>query len=211
MEWKNLDSCWKMAFNNAWEAFKINTIPISCIIMDENNSVVASGKNTVYCKDSKDMKLFNSKLAHAEINTILLLDESLHPNIKKYTLYTTMEPCILCFGAIIMGNIRNVKFAAKDRFAGATQINKSLEYIKSKKINIEGPIDYLEYVQICLQSYYELMNNNTKSEKILIEWEKDCRKGIKIAKKLYENKLLEKYCKENRDMEYVYNEIMEKE
>jgi len=81
-DWKELDLGWKIAFSNAWEAFKENTIPIGCVIQNENDETVASGKNMIYNKNSNEMKLFNNKLAHAEINTILLLDESLHPNIR---------------------------------------------------------------------------------------------------------------------------------
>jgi tRNA(adenine34) deaminase len=47
----------------------------------------------------------------------------IHPNIKKYTLYTTMEPCPMCFGIMAMIGIRNMRYAAKDGFAGVTELN----------------------------------------------------------------------------------------
>jgi tRNA(Arg) A34 adenosine deaminase TadA len=209
-EWKCFELGWKKAFENSWEAFKINTIPIGCIIQNENNDIVASGRNMIYSKDNRNMKLCNTRLAHAEINTILLLDESVHPNIRKYTLYTTMEPCILCYGAIVMGNIRLLKFAAKDGYAGATSVNNVHEYSKSRNIKIEGPIKGLEYLQICLQSYSELKINPGGCEKVLKEFEKDYYNGVIMARNLFQNKILEKYCEENKDIEYVYNKIMER-
>jgi tRNA(adenine34) deaminase len=208
-EWKGLDFGWREAFYNSWEAFKINTIPIGCVIKNENNEIVASGRNMIYSKESNNMKLFDNKLAHAEINTILLLNESLHKNIRKYTLYTTMEPCILCFGAIVIGNIRFVKYAARDRSAGATSLNEIHEYTKSKKINIEGPFDQLEYIQICLQSYFELKNSHEKTERILSLFEEVCKNGVSIARKLYKNKTLENFSEKNKDIEYVFNILME--
>jgi len=35
-------------------------------------------------------------------------DDEIRKNIRTFTLYTTLEPCPLCFGAIVMGSIRNV-------------------------------------------------------------------------------------------------------
>jgi tRNA(Arg) A34 adenosine deaminase TadA len=206
--WNELDKGWKASFTNAWEAFKLNTVPIGCVIQNENDETVASGKNMAFNNKSNGMILFDNKLAHAEINTILLLNEKEHKNIRKYILYTTLEPCILCFGAIVMGNIRFLKYAARDRFGGATALNKMHEYTKSKNINIEGPIEQLEYIQICLLSYYELSNDSSdKSEKLLMEFAKDCKKGVLVARKLYENKILEKSC--NKNMEYIFNKLME--
>lgn len=209
IEWKNLEIGWKNAFINAWDAFKMRTIPIGCVIQNEFDKTVASGKNMMYKKDNDNMILYNNKLAHAEINTILLLNESEHPNLRKYTLYTTMEPCILCFGAIVMGNIRNVKYASRDRFAGATSLNKIHEYTVSKNINIEGPFKHLEFIQICIQSYYELENHPGNCERILVEFEKDCFNGVLLARKLFKEKVLHKYRNENKDFEYIYNKILE--
>jgi hypothetical protein len=124
-----------------------------------------------------------------------------------------MEPCLLCFGAIAMGSIRHVKYAARDSFAGATSINELYSYSKSKNIKIEGPINELEYFQIFLHSYWFLKNNqflknHPNREKMLIEHAKDCERGVEIARSLYKIGKLEKFCIENRNIEYVYNEIM---
>jgi tRNA(adenine34) deaminase len=208
-EWNDLDLGWRISFDSAWEAFKLNTSPIGCVIQNENDEIVASGKNMISSQNSNGMALFNNKLAHAEINTILLLNESNHPNIRKYTLYTTLEPCILCFGAIVMGNIRSLKFASRDKFGGATSINKIHDYTMSKKINIEGPIKELECIQICLLSYSELENRPNNCERLLLEWEKDCKEGVLAARELYNNKTLRNYCNENKNMEFVYNKILE--
>lgn len=51
-------------------------------------------------------------------------------------LYTTIEPCPMCFGTVAMMNIRNTYYAAKDAFAGATSLNNKLSYIERKNINI---------------------------------------------------------------------------
>ena len=40
----------------------------------------------------------------------------------------------MCFGTMVMMNIRNIYFAARDGFAGATALNDKLDYIKNKNI-----------------------------------------------------------------------------
>jgi tRNA(Arg) A34 adenosine deaminase TadA len=47
----------------------------------------------------------------------------IHPNIKKYTLYTTMEPCPMCFGIMAMMGIINMRYAVKDGFTRVTELN----------------------------------------------------------------------------------------
>ena len=95
--------------------------------------------------------LYGNNLAHAEINAIVQLKRKEHPNIRAYTLYTTTEPCILCFGAIVMGNVRHCKYAARDRYAGAARYTEHSDYVKSKNIQIEGPHDILKpYKSPCI-------------------------------------------------------------
>ncbi len=104
-------------------------------------------------------------MAHAEMNALLGLNEIDHPEIRSYILYTTMEPCPMCFGTAIMMNIRNISYGARDGFAGATSLNDKLDYIKGKNINIEyeggGEI---EVFQLILQSVYEYERQHLRIE-----------------------------------------------
>ena len=75
----------------------------------------------IFVEHTNEPVIYGSSLVHAEINAIVQLKRKEHPNIRSYTQYSTTEPCILCFGAIVMGNIRHFKFAARDRHAGATR------------------------------------------------------------------------------------------
>ena len=133
--WQDLEYGFQIAFQKAWEAYKNNTIPIGVAILSKTDDVMVTGQNQIYT--SGDGLINLHQIAHAEINAILKLSEITDPdiksNIRTFTLYSTMEPCPLCFGAIVMGSIRNVKYAARDNYAGATELNHSIEYIKNKK------------------------------------------------------------------------------
>jgi tRNA(adenine34) deaminase len=185
--WSNIGKGFQVAFETAWSAFKSGSIPIGACILNEHNEVVAVGRNQTHAEGDGLISLH--QLAHAEANAILKVSEvttpNQHPNIRKYTLYTTMEPCPFCFGAIVMGSIRNVKFAARDRWAGAAALNTALDYFKRKNIVIEGPFADIEIVQIAIQTCFEM---SIRDAKVLIDaWSEDCPKGVETGKRLFES------------------------
>ena len=181
--WNNTDKGFQIAFDTAWEAYKAGSTPIGACIVNEIEDVVAIGRNQIHAVG--DGILSFHQLAHAEANAILKVSEETtpnqHPNIRQYSLYTTMEPCPFCFGAIVMGSIRNVKFAARDGIAGATTLNEAIDYIKSKKISVEGPFYELELVQIAMQTCFGI-SKYKNAEKVINNWSVYCPKGVDIGK-----------------------------
>jgi tRNA(adenine34) deaminase len=161
----------------------------------------------VYVEQEDASVLYGNNLAHAEINAIVQLKRKEHPNIRSYTLYTTTEPCILCFGAVVMGNIRHLKFAARDGYAGAAEYREHSEYVKSKKIRIEGPFKPLEAVQIALHTYYELDKASKNHEHILSQMAADCEQGVTAGKELFRKRILDPLAEEKGSAEEAYREI----
>ena len=176
----------------AWEAYKQGTIPIGAAILNTDDEIVSAERNQQYNEGDGIIKLH--QIAHAEINAILNLsevtDESVRKNIRTYTLYTTMEPCPLCFGAIVMGSIRNVKYAARDSYAGASALNNSIPYIKNKGIKVYGPYAELEFIQIAMQSCYELQRGSY-ADALLPSWKKIGDKGVLTGEDLFKNHILQ--------------------
>ncbi|MCL2620977.1 MAG: nucleoside deaminase [Defluviitaleaceae bacterium] len=210
--WNNLEKGFQIAFEIAWEAYKSGTTPIGSAILSQTGELMATGQNQIYSKGEGLISLH--QIAHAEINAILKLseitDQNIKDNIRKFTLYSTMEPCPLCFGAITMGSIRNVKFAARDNCAGGTAINNSIDYIKNKKITVTGPLDDAETVQIAIQTAHELRGINDRIELyenvVFKSWMEVCEKGVTIGRHLYKNQILEKMA--SCDFGEVYNLIL---
>ncbi|MCL2811039.1 MAG: nucleoside deaminase [Clostridia bacterium] len=190
--WHDVEKGFQIAVQEAWEAYKNNTIPIGAAIMDAEGNLVTTGQNQVYTNGGGILK--KHQLAHAEINAILELSEITDPNIRNhirtFTLYSTMEPCPLCFGAIVMGSIRNAKFAARDSWAGATALNESIDYIKNKRITVSGPFEELETVQIALQTCYELQRG-TYTDVLLPSWKRFCERGVLLGEHLHREHVLQ--------------------
>ena len=188
---------------------------LGACVLNHENEVAAIGKNQVFCECDGINPIGLHQLAHAETNAILQLSEqtrpNLHPNIRSYTLYTVMEPCPLCFGAIVMGSIRNVKFAARDGFAGAAALNNSLEYIKNKKINVEGPFGALEYIHIAMQTCFELENGKLHTSRLIERWRGDCSYGVELGEKMHKGGILKQFSAENKPFEAVLEYIRNQE
>lgn len=207
--WDDLNYVWKEAFSMAWEAFKRNTIPIGAIIVDEKGNIVSRERNRIFDEKSRN-PLAGTYIAHAEMTAMINLKEKEHPNVKKYTLYTTMEPCPMCFGTMVMMGIRHLRYAARDGFAGAAELNSKMEYIKSKEIDIRKEASELEVFQICLQSTYEYMRKHNRMEELLASWSNYCSEGVALAKKLHEQEYFIAAVNENKPIQIIYDEIITK-
>ncbi|CCK81181.1 tRNA adenosine(34) deaminase TadA [Desulfobacula toluolica] len=103
-----------LAIKEAIKASQIDEVPVGAVIVDKNKDVIGYGYN---CPISS-----NDPTSHAEINAIRMASRV----IKNYrlidtTLYVTIEPCIMCMGAIIHARIKRVVFGAKDPKWGAAR------------------------------------------------------------------------------------------
>jgi tRNA(adenine34) deaminase len=206
--WHDISKGFQFAFETAWSAYKAGSTPIGSCVLNERGEVAALGRNQTGAKG--DGLISFHQLAHAEANAILSLSEKTtpneHPNIRKYTLYSTMEPCPFCFGAIVMGSIRNLKYAARDGVAGAAALNGSIDYIKKKKISVEGPFDDLELLQIAMQTCFEI-SHHERSDYLTEKWSVYCPAGVETGIKLHKSGTLNKLANQNADIRAVYELI----
>ena len=101
-----------LAIKEAKKAAAIDEVPVGAVIVDANKQVIGHGYN---CPISS-----NDPTSHAEINAIRMASRVLNNyRLIDTTLYVTMEPCIMCMGAIIHARINRVVFGAKDVKWGA--------------------------------------------------------------------------------------------
>jgi tRNA(Arg) A34 adenosine deaminase TadA len=132
-------SPWRVALEQAWEAYAAGTVPVGAAVAGVDGVVVARGRNRIW-DDAAGGQIGRTRLAHAEVNAILALSgSSVDP--RALTLFTTAEPCPLCVGAIVMSNIRALRYAAREPFAGSIALLRATPYVRSKEIAIRGPQD----------------------------------------------------------------------
>ncbi|WP_422123565.1 nucleoside deaminase [Planococcus sp. X10-3] len=201
MEWKDIPEVWQECFKEAWKSFQEGSRPIGAVITDKDDAIISRGKSAAF-NTLKDSVISNNELAHAEINALLKLDNRVHTIRNVYTLYSTMEPCPLCFGAFYMSGIRKLKFAAKDKWAGSTNLKDTTQYMSLKPIQIEGPFQSLEQLSIVLNVYFELTICSGKASKVTESWREDYPEAVDLAVIWSEQKTLED--KQNMDIADVF-------
>ena len=114
----------KKAFDEANFAFFKNEVPVGCVIVNDNE---------IISRSSNMVELLNDSTAHAELIAITSAQNSLNSkNLDNCILYTTLEPCLMCYGAIYWSKINTVVYGASDKKRGFSQ--HSLE--TDRKINI---------------------------------------------------------------------------
>ena len=108
----------KMALNEAEAAFEKDEVPIGCIVVS-NNRVIARSHNLT--------ETLNDVTAHAEMQAITSAANFLGGKyLINCTLYVTLEPCVMCSGALSWSQISKVVIGARDEQRGFINKNLSL-------------------------------------------------------------------------------------
>jgi tRNA(adenine34) deaminase len=101
----------RQALGLAREAFELDEVPVGAVIVHEGR-VIAAAHNR--CEQLRDAT------AHAEMMAITQAAESVGDwRLENCVLYATLEPCIMCAGAILQSRISRVVFGAMDPKGGA--------------------------------------------------------------------------------------------
>ena len=96
----------------AQEVKSSGDVPVGALIVNEAGEILSTGKN----EREKD----NDPTAHAEIVAIRNASEKIGSwRLDDLTLIVTLEPCVMCAGAILQSRIKRLVFAAFDQKAGA--------------------------------------------------------------------------------------------
>ena len=151
MSWVGYSVAWQAALEMAWEAYRDDCVPIGAVTTDENGVVLSRGRNRIYARRNEEGYRRGKVLAHAEMEALDLLDyDSYDPH--QCILYTTMEPCPMCMGTFYMSGLRSLHYAARDPYAGSTDMLGSTPYLSRKPVRVSGPAD--RRLEIVLQAMY---------------------------------------------------------
>lgn len=136
------------ALEQAKIAYKKNEVPIGAVIV-KDGKVIAEGYNK---REKKQNALF-----HAEIVAINKACKKLKSwRLDDCDIYITLEPCLMCFGAILNARLKNCYFGAYDKSGGSISSNSELlnKSILNHKLNVEGGILKEECADI-LSTFFE--------------------------------------------------------
>ena len=201
--WNDNPKQWKIVFEEAWKAFCCGSIPIGAALFDNNGDLIISDRNR-----SCEAGTVNREISHAEANVLRRLDTDRY-NSRETVLYTSMEPCPMCMGMILMGHISEVHYAAADSYCGMVHLTETDAYYKGKHMKCVREGGEKELFQLTIQSYNELrFIDNGASDAVVRLFAETNPMAVETAKKLYEDKMLDRLVKEGASCSDVYDQIM---
>lgn len=126
----------------AYQAKSVGEIPIGALIV-ENDQIIGRGFNQT--------RSHNDILAHAEIQAIREAQKiKQNFRLNNCDLYVTIEPCLMCSGAIINSRIRRLVFGAREPKTGAcvSQFQSFNNIEVNHHCEVIGPVDQDKYSQL---------------------------------------------------------------
>lgn len=138
MKWSELSPAWQACLEQSWEAYCRGGVPIGAVVVNAAGEIVSRGRNRIADSDAPLRQTFDNQLAHAELNALMALGPR-PADVNSYAIYTAIEPCPLCLGAIYMSGVRKIYYAAGDTYAGATNLLGKTWYLSHKPVKAIGP------------------------------------------------------------------------
>lgn len=121
----------RIALQQAEMAFEQGEVPIGCVIVsDTTQKIIAKTYNQV--------ETLQDPTAHAEVMAITAACEYMGAKyLTDCTLYVTLEPCMMCSGAVFWAQLPRIVFGAYDAKYGNTQYTQNM---LNKRVHITGGI-----------------------------------------------------------------------
>lgn len=114
----------KEALKEARQAFEKDEVPVGAIIVS-NEKIIARSHNLV--------ETLNDATAHAEILAITAAENYLGSKyLNECTLYVTLEPCIMCAGAMDLSRLGRLVFGTKDPKKGFQKFSDTVLHPSTK-------------------------------------------------------------------------------
>lgn len=141
------DNHWmQYALNLAQKAQDSGEVPIGAVVIDANGKLCGEGYNQVITA--------NDPLGHAEVIALRAAATMFGNYRLQYTtLYVTLEPCVMCAGAMIHARIGRLVFGTRDLRAGAA--GSVFNLLRGDPLNHQVQIDE----GVCQQACARLLRN----------------------------------------------------
>lgn len=134
----------KQALQEAQKAAALDEVPVGAVIVANNQIIARSHNFTEHLHDVT---------AHAEIQAITAASEYLGAKyLTGCTLYVTIEPCVMCAGALYWSQIDKIVYGARDEKRGAGRFQNELYHPKTLVVNGVLKEDCTELMQQFFQS-----------------------------------------------------------
>ncbi len=117
----------QQAMKLAERAFEEDEVPVGAVVVS-NNRIIGKGYNQT--------ERLNDVTAHAEMLALTAAFQSMNAKyLKECTLYVTLEPCVMCAGALYWSQISRIVYGASDEKRGYTRMNSGILHPKTELVS----------------------------------------------------------------------------
>lgn len=135
------------AIQLARECFADGEVPVGAVIV-KDGKIIGEGKN---CRESK-----KKTVSHAETEAIEAANRAIGDwRLDGCSIYVTLEPCLMCAGAIAAARISEIVFGAYDNERGFVSSRADINALADKKTTVFGGIKEDECKEI-LDEFFNL-------------------------------------------------------
>jgi len=106
------DQYMQRAIELALQAEREGNLPVGAVL-SLDGQIIAEGRSAIWVPDFDATR-------HAEMQALRAVPDDLWPSSAEMSLYTTLEPCLMCFSAILLHSVGRVLFGSSDSYGGAT-------------------------------------------------------------------------------------------
>ena len=155
----NQDEKWmRAALTEAKKAYRLEEVPIGCVIVDETGKIIARGYN----RRNTD----KNTLAHAELSAVRKACKKTGDwRLEECTMYVTLEPCQMCAGALVQSRLKRVVIGTMNPKAGcAGSVLNLLQHASfNHQVEVEKGILEKECSALLQQFFRELREKKKNS------------------------------------------------
>jgi tRNA(adenine34) deaminase len=149
----------RQAISEAQRAARHGEVPVGAVLVSEQGTVVAKAHNQTIA--------LSDPTAHAEILALRLAGKTLRNyRLLNTILYVTIEPCIMCMGALLHARVARIVYGAKDPKWGAagSLCDLSADPRLNHRIHVQGGILEKECREL-IQAFFEHKRMADRSER----------------------------------------------
>ena len=209
LKWSDLPAPWQACWEEGWTAYRAGSLFIGAVVTDGDGRLVARGRNHINDCNALPFQVRHNQLAHAELNALLWLSPK-PAEVHTYHIYSLMEPCPMCMGAIYMSGVRGVHFAARDPFAGSADLLGKTPYLSRKPVKIFAPdLPALELAVTAMSVCRELLRGDQASPAYLAACREHQPQAAALGERLATGRLPMRWRVEGWKAGPVFDRLME--
>ena len=155
----------KKALNQAKNALSAGEFPVGCVVVHEDRILTTGARKGTAGN-------IPNEIDHAEMIALKrLADLEIHRDDKRIALFTTLEPCLMCLGALILSGISEIVYAYEDVMGGglSCDLKRLMPLYTNSRISVVPNILRKESLEL-FQAFFNNSENSYWQGSLLADY-----------------------------------------